>query len=185
MNLSALILKLAGWKVEVNVPDAPKCIICVAPHTSNWDFILGKLAYSSVGRSANFLMKSDWFFFPLGIIFRAMGGIPVNRKVKNGSLVDTIVDMFAHTDKLQIAITPEGTRSRVSKWKTGFLRISLMAKVPCQLAAIDYKNKRIAIDRTFYPTDDINTDMEEIKKYYRNFTGKHPEKFSTDPQEII
>ena len=79
MNLCQLLLKIAGWTVDVTVPDYPKCIICVAPHTSNWDFILGKLAYGAVGRKAGFLMKSSWFFFPLGCIFRAIGGIPVSR----------------------------------------------------------------------------------------------------------
>lgn len=80
MNLSKLILRIAGWRLNVTVPDYPKSIICVAPHTSNWDFILGKLAYAAVGRKAGFLMKESWFFFPLGCIFKAMGGIPVPRQ---------------------------------------------------------------------------------------------------------
>lgn len=184
MNLSALILKIAGWKVDITVPDVPKCIICVAPHTSNWDFILGKLAYASVGRKACFLMKSDWFFFPLGPIFKAMGGIPVNRKEKNGSLVDTIVNKFKTSDKLRIAITPEGTRRRTGKWKTGFLRISAMAHVPCMLGAIDYKRKLIEITKEFRPTADINADMQAIKNFYKGYAGLHPENFSTEPQDI-
>ncbi|MDE6436075.1 MAG: acyltransferase, partial [Muribaculaceae bacterium] len=75
MNLSGLILKAFGWKVKVSVPDYPKCIICVAPHTSNWDFIIGKLAYASIGRKAGFLMKDTWFFWPMGCLFRAIGGV--------------------------------------------------------------------------------------------------------------
>lgn len=82
MNLSKWILRIAGWKVIITEPDYPKCIICVAPHTSNWDFILGELAITSVGRRAGFLMKESWFFFPLGYFFRAIGGIPVPRKKK-------------------------------------------------------------------------------------------------------
>ena len=81
------ILHLLGWKVEVSVPDYPKCVICVAPHTSNTDFFLGKLAYLSIGRHAGFLIKKDWFFFPLNIIFRSMGGIPVDRS-KHSDLID-------------------------------------------------------------------------------------------------
>ena len=107
MWLSKLILRMAGWTVKVTVPDYPKCIICEAPHTSNWDFILGKLAYASVGRKAGFLMKSTWFFFPMGAIFRSMGGVPVVRKMGGSSLVDTLVEQFKTTDKLVIAITPE------------------------------------------------------------------------------
>ena len=179
MNLAALILKLAGWKLEITVPDYPKCIICVAPHTSNWDFILGKLAYAAAGRKAGFLMKEAWFFWPLGPIFRAIGGIPVP-KVRGGSLVETIVKRFDATDRMQLAITPEGTRSRVTKWRTGFLNIAREANVPIVLGAIDFKKKEITIIRTFTPSGDNERDMAEIKKYYRQFTGKYPDKFCAD-----
>lgn len=183
MNLSALILKLAGWKIEAKAPEFDKCIICVAPHTSNWDFIIGKLAYSALGRKAGFLMKSDWFFFPLGAIFRAIGGIPVVRGKKGGeSMVQSIVDKFNSADKLVIAITPEGTRSRTAKWRTGFLYISLQAKVPCVLAAIDYKRKLIVINDVFHPSGDIEADMRAIKDYYKPFEGKNPEKFTTEDE---
>lgn len=86
-----MILRIFGWTVNITVPDYPKSIICVAPHTSNWDFIIGKLAYASVKRRAGFLMKDSWFFFPLGLIFKAMGGIPVPRGKKKGSLVESLV----------------------------------------------------------------------------------------------
>ena len=81
--LSRFILKLFGWKVVVDVPDLKKCVICVAPHTSNWDFIIGKLAYLSIGRYAGFMIKKSWFFFPLNLIFKAMGGVPVDRKQRS------------------------------------------------------------------------------------------------------
>ena len=141
MNLCQLLLKIAGWTVDVTVPDYPKCIICVAPHTSNWDFILGKLAYGAVGRKAGFLMKSSWFFFPLGCIFRAIGGIPVSRGKgeKRQSLVDSIVTKFNNSTRMALAITPEGTRSRTSQWHSGFLNIAKLADVPIVLGAIDYK----------------------------------------------
>lgn len=182
MRLSRLILKLFGWKVEATAPDCAKCVICVAPHTSNWDFIIGKLAYASIGRKASFLMKSTWFFFPLNIIFKAMGGIPVHRgdKAAGQSLVADVASRLDHAERLQIAITPEGTRSRTSDWRTGFLRIAELANVPCVLAAIDYQSKTVKIDRIFWPTGDVEADMRQIKDYYKPFIGKHPEKFSTD-----
>lgn len=182
MNLSALLLKFAGWKVTVTTPDYEKSIICVAPHTSNWDFVLGKLAYASVGRKAGFLMKEDWFFFPLGLIFRAMGGIPVPRKQKNkhGSLVEAIVNKYNTSQRLNIAITPEGTRSRTDKWRTGFLQISYQAHIPCVLGAIDYAKKTILIENTFWPTGNIDADIRAIKDYYKPFVGKHPDNFTTD-----
>ena len=132
MWLSRQILRMAGWTVDITVPDYPKCIICVAPHTSNWDFILGKLAYASVGRKAGFLMKESWFFFPLGLIFKAMGGIPVPRR-KGSSLVETIVAKFNASQRLALAITPEGTRSRTTEWHHGFLHIAREAGVPIVL----------------------------------------------------
>lgn len=179
MNLAGLILKIAGWKVNITVPDYPKCIICVAPHTSNWDFVLGKLAYASVGRKAGFLMKEAWFFFPLGLIFKAIGGIPVPKK-RGGSLVDTIIEKYNDTQRLSLAITPEGTRSRTDKWRYGFLHIAYGAHIPIVLGAIDYSTKDIIIENTFTPSGDIEKDMRAIKDYYRPFVGRYPEKFSAE-----
>ncbi len=179
MNLAGLILKIAGWKVNITVPDYPKCIICVAPHTSNWDFVLGKLAYASVGRKAGFLMKEAWFFFPLGFIFKAIGGIPVPKK-RGGSLVDTIIEKYNDSHKLSLAIPPEGTRSKTDKWRYGFLHIAYGAHIPIVLGAIDYSTKDIIIEETFKPTGDIEKDMRAIKDYYRPFAGRYPEKFSAE-----
>lgn len=181
MNFSGLLLKIAGWKVQATAPDFKKCIICVAPHTSNWDFIIGKLAYSSIGRNAGFLIKDTWFVFPFNLIFKAMGGIPVPRKKKsNASMVDILVKRFNKSDTLQIAITPEGTRSPNAKWKTGFLQIAHQAHVPCLLAAIDFKDKIAVIDKVVWPTGQIEEDMRKIKDYYKDFKGKHPENFIID-----
>lgn len=179
MNLAGLILKIAGWRVDITVPDYPKCIICVAPHTSNWDFVLGKLAYASVKRKAGFLMKEEWFFFPLGIFFRAIGGIPVSRK-RHNSLVEAIVDKFNHSTRMALAITPEGTRSATSKWHLGFLHIARQANVPIVLGAIDFRTKHIVIEKEFTPTGDAEADIKVIKKYYSRFTGRFPERFCTD-----
>jgi len=178
MNLAGLILKMLGWKVDITAPDYPKCLICVAPHTSNMDFVIGKLAYMSVRRRAGFLMKSTWFFFPLGALFRAMGGVPVHRGERAGRLVETLVNRFNNSERLVLAITPEGTRSRTSRWHSGFLRIAYEAKIPILLGAIDFGQKRVIIERTFTPTGDLDADMTSVKNYYRNFTGRHPEKFT-------
>lgn len=181
MNIARGILRLFGWSVSITVPDYPKCIICVAPHTSNWDFILGELAYASVGRKAGFLMKESWFFWPLGCFFRAIGGIAVpRRRPGSASLTDFIIEKFRNTDKMSIAITPEGTRSRTSDWHTGFLHIAEGAGVPIVLGAIDFPSKRIMIEQTFTPTGDIDADMHSIKAFYSKFTGKYPDKFTTE-----
>lgn len=177
MNFAARILKWAGWKVEVSVPDFPKAIICVAPHTSNWDFIIGELAIRSVGRKAGFMMKSSWFFFPLGYFFKAMGGIPVVRQNKKQSLVEAMITRFKSESRLVVAITPEGTRKPTANWHTGFLRIAYEANVPLCLAVIDFRMKKAMIHEVYQPTGNIETDMLAIKKYYRPFTGRYPEKF--------
>ncbi|MDE6489737.1 MAG: 1-acyl-sn-glycerol-3-phosphate acyltransferase [Muribaculaceae bacterium] len=179
MNISKLILRIVGWQVKVTVPDYPKCIICVAPHTSNWDFILGKLAYASIGRKAGFLMKESWFFWPLGCFFRAIGGIPVPRQ-RGSALSAEIIDRFRHAQRMALAITPEGTRSLTSQWRSGFLHIAIEAEIPVILGVIDYRDKQIYLTHEFHPTGDIDSDMHAIKEYYRPYHGKYPEKFTTD-----
>lgn len=181
MNLSALILKAFGWKVNLAVPDYDKCIICVAPHTSNWDFILGELAYTSVGRKAGFLMKDTWFFWPMGAFFRAIGGIPVpRRKPGKGSLTEYLIEQFRTRERLVLAITPEGTRSRTTAWHSGFLHIAYNAGVPIVLGAIDAPSKNIYLERVFTPTGNTEADMRAIKDYYAPFTGIVPENFSAE-----
>lgn len=179
MNFAGWLLKLAGWRVDITVPDYPKCIICVAPHTSNWDFILGKLAYASVGRKAGFLMKEAWFFWPLGCFFRAIGGIAVP-KARGSRLTDIVICKIREADHIQLAITPEGTRSRVTRWHTGCLRIIYETGIPMVLGAIDAADKKIMIERVFKPTGDSAVDMRAIKDYYSRFTGIHPDKFTTE-----
>lgn len=179
MNIWGRFLKWTGWRIEVSVPHRDKCVICVAPHTSNWDFLLGITAYSSLGRKANFLMKKFWFFFPLGLILRAMGGIPVARSGKKGSLTEAVVERFNSSGYVNLAVTPEGTRSRTERWHTGFLYIAYGAHVPIQLAVIDYSKKLMTIDKEIEPTGDVEKDMKTIRGYYSQFgnAAKFPENF--------
>ncbi len=182
MNLSAYILKIFGWRLHITVPDVPKSIICVAPHTSNWDFVIGKLSYMALGRKAGFLMKSSWFFFPLGYFFRAIGGVPVYRNEKRNSLVEQLVKKFETSEKLNLAITPEGTRKRNPRWHTGFLRIAYETDVPIFLGVLDFEHKLVIIDEIFQPSGNIEEDLKAVKKYYRPFKGKYPDKFSADDE---
>lgn len=169
MNIWGLALKLLKWKIDISAPRRDKCVICVAPHTSNWDFILGLCAYRSIGRKANFLMKDFWFFFPLGIIIRALGGIPVSRSSRGSSLTKSIVDDFKSLNYLNLAVTPEGTRSRTSQWKTGFLYIAYGADVPLQLGVINYAKKLITINTELELSGNIDDDMLKVKGYYSKF----------------
>ena len=177
-KIFAFILRSVGWKIG-NIPYYPdKCILCVAPHTSNWDLFLGKIAYSSVGKRVNFLIKKTWFFFPMNLFFNALGGIPVDRSKKN-SLTDQLAEEFSKRNYFHLAITPEGTRKKTGEWKKGFYYIALAAKVPIVVIALDYGCKMISFKKVFYPTGNIDVDFEEIKSYYQGIIGRHPEKFST------
>ena len=169
--------RLLGWKTVITVPFYEKCVICAAPHTSNWDLLIGKLFYGSLGRRASFLMKKEWFFFPLNLVFKAMGGIPVNRSKKN-SLVDQMARRFASCSRFNLAITPEATRKANPEWKKGFYYIALQAQVPTMLFGIDYPSKTITCTKAIMPSGDIEKDMREIKRYFMQFTGRHPEYFS-------
>lgn len=168
-----------GWTERVSVPRQDKCIICVAPHTSNWDFIMAELYYNAIGRQAGFLMKKEWFFWPLGTLFRKLGGVPVERSKKT-SLTDQMAEKALAAKHFELAITPEGTRSRTTQWKRGFYFIALKAKLPIMLYAIDFQKKQIVCEKTIFPSGDVESDMREIVDYYKDFQGKHPERFALD-----
>lgn len=170
------ILHLFGWTMGPDGGDVPKSVICVAPHTSNLDLTLGKLFYNALGKKSKFLIKKEWFFFPLNIIFKSMGGIPINRD-KSSSTTEQIAEEFAKHDTFQIAITPEGTRKRTKEWKKGFYYIALKAKVPIQVAYIDYGKKEIGIKETFYPTGDAEKDILKIRSMYVGIKGYHEKNF--------
>jgi 1-acyl-sn-glycerol-3-phosphate acyltransferase len=169
---------ILGWKYKVTVPEFNKCVICAAPHTANSDLFIGKLFFGNAFKGrAHFLMKKEWFFFPLGVFFRSVGGIPVDRKHKT-SLTQQMTAIFASRDEFHLAITPEGTRSANPKWKKGFYYIALDAKVPIVLIGIDYAKKTITAGKYIIPNGDYDAQLAEIKQYYTQFTAKHPERFA-------
>ncbi len=174
-----ILFKCLGWKKNVTEPFPEKCIICIAPHTSNWDFFIGKAYCTAIGLTSNFLMKKEWFFWPLGPIFRRMGGIPVERS-RHTSMTDTLANLASQSPHFMLAVTPEGTRSRVTQWKRGFYFIALKAKLPILLYGIDYATKTIICTRTLIPSGDVEADMRIIMDYYRNIHAKYPEKFAVE-----
>lgn len=141
------------------------------------DFILGLLYSWSVGIQSGFLMKSDWFFFPLGSLFRALGGVPVNRKERTQT-VERIQQLLQQQGQMHIAITPEGTRSRGEKWKSGFYHIAQAAELPIELAVIDYRQKELGIFEVFTPTGDLETDLAYIRSRFRAEQAKYPDQFT-------
>jgi 1-acyl-sn-glycerol-3-phosphate acyltransferase len=165
-----------GFREEISEPFPAKYIIALAPHTSNWDFIIGMLFCRAKDFNCNFLMKKEWFFWPLGKLMHKLGGIPVYRSKKTG-LTDIVAEKAKEMDTFRLCITPEGTRKANKEWKKGFYYIALKANIPILLYGLDYKRKLIKCSRTFIPTGNVEKDMEEIKQYFTEFEGKHPERF--------
>ncbi len=177
MRLSKYILKLFGWKVVGDVPVEKKMIVVVAPHTSNWDFVLGRLFLFSIGLTPKLLIKKELFFFPLGWLLTKWGGIPVTRNKKN-VIIDTMVAEFAKASNMVLIITPEGTRKRVTEWKSGFYHIASSANVPVVPSYFDYKKKIIGIGMPFFVSNSVTADINRIKEFVKHATPKHPHLFA-------
>lgn len=173
--LSKWILSFSGWTLEGTEHfKIKKSIIIVAPHTSNWDFVLGVLIRSAYKIRSNFIGKKELFRFPLGSIMRWMGGHPVDRKKKN-SLVDQIAELYDKHDEFRIALAPEGTRRHTNTLKTGFYFIAQKAEIPILMAGFDFPRKLVQVREPFYPSGDLEKDMEIIRDYFKRFIGKNPE----------
>jgi len=179
------ILRLIGWKIVGAIPaDDKKFIVTMAPHTSNWDFLLGWLGYCSLGLKSRYLVKKEAFFFPLGPIIRWMGALPVDRS-RSTNVVLQVGDLFKHKDNLIITLTPEGTRSLNKNWKRGFYYIAQHAKVPILLGFLNYENKTGGFGPLIHISGDFDKDMEIIEGFYKKQTARYPEKFNLSPQNLI
>lgn len=173
-GLSELVLKLMGWRITGVFPKEKKLVFIGCPHTSNWDLILALSAMKSVGLKASWMMKKEAFFWPLGPIWKKLGGVPIDRKAKN-DITTQMANWFKTQDKAYLGITPEGTRSRVEQLKKGYLRIAYAAKVPVFLVAIDAIKKEVVLDKLWALTGDIEADNRAIKQYYDdNYVGIRP-----------
>ncbi|MFN5417335.1 MAG: 1-acyl-sn-glycerol-3-phosphate acyltransferase [Flavobacteriia bacterium] len=170
------ILKIFGWKIDPKSPEGiKKAVIVVGPHTSNWDFVIGKIAFMNYGLSGKFLIKKELFKGPMGWILKAMGGIPVDRKANN-NFTEQAVSYFENNETMFMVFTPEGTRSYNPNWKKGFYYIALKAKVPIYIAYMDYEKKIGGFHSLFQPTGDSDADIQKIKDILKNYKGKFPEK---------
>ena len=160
--LGHVALRVLNWRVEGTVPNIPKMVMIAAPHSSNWDFIVGVAAKLGMRLSVKFLGKDALFVFPLGILMRRLGGIPVDRSSRN-AMVESIVAEFAQRRQLILVVAPEGTRKRVDRWKTGFYHIAHGAGVPIVTAAFNWGERAIQIGAPFYTTGDVDADLAELQ----------------------
>jgi 1-acyl-sn-glycerol-3-phosphate acyltransferase len=174
-KLGQFILKIMGWKCVGSLPNLNQYIVILAPHTSNWDFVIGLCARLTLGVRINFLGKHQLFFFPWGYFFKSVGGIPINRS-KTINRVEQIAALFKQEQHLKLALAPEGTRGSVTRWKEGFYHMACLADVPIVMVGLNYPTKEVFIKNAFYPTKDIKRDFAEIIAFYRTVQGKYPKK---------
>jgi len=163
--IGRILLRAMGWKLTGKFPNEPKLMIALAPHTSNWDFVVAMPVIMAVGVKVSFLMKKEAFFWPLNKLFAWWGAIPTERGEAN-DMVEQVAAWYGAHDQVWVAITPEGTRKKAERWKTGFLRIAYRAEIPVFLVAWDYPNKRLHCDRLFTPTGDHAADLVQIQEHF-------------------
>ena len=168
-------INISGWTIKGQVPDEERIVIIAAPHTSNWDFILAMLAIFGLNIKLRWLGKHSIFKPGFKKFFEWLGGIPVYRD-NPSTLIENVVDIVKKEKSIVIAMTPEGTRKKVKRWKTGFLRIAKQTQSKILLISIDAPTKSIEIGKIFNPTGDSEEDLAFIQKYYSSFRGINPQK---------
>ncbi|MBI3153738.1 MAG: lysophospholipid acyltransferase family protein [Chloroflexi bacterium] len=174
-STSNAIMRLAGWRVEGELPDLPKFLIIGAPHTSNWDFVLFLGVIFHLKADVRFMGKAELFRSPFGWFFYWCGGVPVDRKKSTG-LVEQMVEACNKSDKFILTIAPEGTRHYVREWKMGFYHIAKSAGIPLVMAVVDGKHKAVRVGQMFQPTGDMNEDIKTIKGFFSGVVGINPKK---------
>jgi 1-acyl-sn-glycerol-3-phosphate acyltransferase len=173
------MLKIIRWRVIGSLPEEQrKYVLIVAPHTSNWDFILFIFTVSVLRLQPSVLIKSSLFIGPLGWFLRYCGAIPVNRTQAN-SLVDYITGIYTERDEFVLIITPEGTRSANPNWKRGFHHVATKAEVPILVVSVDSTNRVIAIEGLMEPSDDVAADMLKLKQLFDSKSGLKPKNYAS------
>ncbi len=172
-----IFFKILGWKLSGTIdPQVKKCVIIVAPHTSWYDFSLGLLVRKILDIEINFVGKKELFKPPFGWYFRWVGGAALDR-TSGQNKVEAIAEIFKTKEIFRLSLSPEGTRKKVEKWRTGFYYIAQKANVPIIKVAFDYAKKEVKIAPPVYYTNTFEEDILEIEKFYEGVEGKYPDKF--------
>jgi len=162
----------SGWRVAGEFPDVPKLVAIAAPHSTNWDVVWGLLVKVGLRLDVHFIGKREAFFWPLGPLLRNFGGIAIDRSAAHG-VVGAMRQEFARHERFWLAIAPEGTRKKVTKWKSGFWHIARAAGVPIMPVYFHYPEKIVGLGPLFHPSDDLDADMARIREFYRPFVGRN------------
>ncbi|HJU72891.1 MAG TPA: lysophospholipid acyltransferase family protein [Gemmatimonadaceae bacterium] len=180
-SLGALGLRLLGWRVTGAFPDRSKFVIIVAPHTSNWDFVVGFLAYLATGIDAAWFGKHSIFRWPFGPILRSFGGIPIERRSSHNVVEQSIAE-FNRRQQFVLALAPEGTRRRVASWRSGFYYIALGAAVPIVTVSLDFAHRELLVGPAFTLTGDYAADLTRLATRFSDIRGRNPELYEPVPQ---
>jgi 1-acyl-sn-glycerol-3-phosphate acyltransferase len=172
--LGRSLLNITGWKLEGALPQHPKMVFAIAPHTSNWDFFLGISVLFALRIKIRFLGKHSIFVPVAKQLLEAIGGMPVNRKSANG-VVGQVVSQFDSQEKMILAVAPEGTRSPKFPWKSGFLAIAHQAKAHIVLIGFDFARKRVVFGPVFLSEGDFEEDMKKVYQFFSTVVAKYPE----------
>lgn len=181
--LGRMALRAMGWRIEGGIPDLPKLVIAVAPHTSNWDFVVGMATMFALDLRLSFLGKHTLFRGPFGAAMRWMGGIAVDRSNPQG-VVDECVRAFAGAERRVLAIAPQGTRKGQGRFRSGFLRIARSAEVPVLLAALDYGERVVRLGPVVHPSDDLDLDLARIEAHFAPVRGKRAHRMAASPRDL-
>lgn len=174
--MGRIVLRLMGFRAAGTLPDLPKFVVIAAPHTSNWDFVVGMALRWILSVDARWLGKDKLFWWPFGHFLKWLGGTPVDRSSSNG-VVEQVVGWYNQRDKLVLGLSPEGTRKKVARWRTGFYHIARGAGVPILLAYFDYETRTVGFGPLFHPTGDLEADLAEMAAFYKTKKGKYPDQF--------
>jgi 1-acyl-sn-glycerol-3-phosphate acyltransferase len=177
------LLGLLGWGIEGEIPDTPKLVIAVAPHTSNWDFVIGAAAMFALDLRLTFLGKHTLFRGPFGGLFRWMGGIPVDRSSPQGVVAES-VRAFATCDRRVLALAPQGTRKGPGRFRSGFLHIARGAGVPVLLVALDYGTRRVRLGPLLQPTAQVEADLARVEAHFAQVRGRHVRRIDAGPRDL-
>ena len=168
------VLNLLGWKVVGQLPKKSKFIAAVAPHTSNWDFVVAIAVMLAMNLRIRFMGKKALFIWPFNILLKSWGGIAIDRNAKSG-VVEQMVEQFQYNDHLVRGIAPEGTRKKTSKWKSGFLHIAHQAGVPVVPVSLDYAKKQLRFHQEVEISSDIDNELVRFKEIYSDICAKNPQ----------
>jgi 1-acyl-sn-glycerol-3-phosphate acyltransferase len=166
-------LRALGWRVEGFIPDVPRCVIIVAPHTSNWDFVVGFATMLALDLKLTWLGKHQIFRGPFGALWRRFGGVPVHRDAPDG-VVEQAAAVLAPSRSAFLAIAPEGTRRKVERWKSGFWRIARAAGAPILPVAFDYRTRAVVLGALFAPTADYDADLAALQRGFSAEMARNP-----------